>query len=411
MTSPVRIVRTTAEYQEALKRLSVLMDVDVKPGSEQENEFELLRLVIGAYEAEHAKRSPVDPIEAINFRLDQQGLTKKDLVPYIGSMSRVSDVLAGRRQLTVTMMRRLHKGLGVPAASLIGDGDIDEEVGGELPDYDYTKFPLMEMMERGCFGRARYGLAKLRENAEELVAPLLRPLGGRAHTPALLRARLHQSGSRTMDEYALLVWRVLVVNKARKSPPRAQFKPGSIDSVWLRDLAKLSAFDGGPRLAHEFLSKHGICLVFERHFSKTYLDGAAMLDGEQPIVALTLRHDRLDNFWFALLHELWHVAKHLRANHLFIADNLEDKTRKGQTEEDEADAAAQEALIPAKLWSKAAVTTSHALSDALELAREAGVHPAIVAGRLRHETGNWRLLSNLVSDAGSVRQYFEEQLA
>lgn len=411
MTLPVRIIRSKDEYRQALKRLGDLMTAEIKAGSDEENEFELLRLVIGAYEAQNSQRSPVDPIAAINLRLDQQGLGKKDLVPYIGSMSRVSDVLAGRRQLTVAMMRRLHKGLGVPAASLIGDGDLDDEVVGELPDYDFTKFPLTEMMERGCFGNVKYGLAELRANAEELVAPLLRPLCGKVAQPALLRAPLHQSGSRTMDEHALLIWRVLVVKKARKNPPRAPFKHGSITNAWLRDLAKLSAFDGGPRLAHEFLSKHGVCLVFERHFAKTYLDGAAMLDGDQPIVALTLRHDRLDNFWFALLHELVHVARHLRANHLFIADNLEDKTRKGQAEEDEADAGAQEALLPAKLWAKAAVTTTHSAHDALELAREAGVHPAIVAGRLRHQTGNWRLLSNLVSDAGSVRQYFEEQLA
>lgn len=411
MATPVRIIKSKSEYQAALKRLSDLMSTEFKVGSDTENEFELLRLVIGSYEAQNSQRPPVDPITAIALRLDQQGLGKKDLVPYIGSLSRVSDVLAGRRELTVAMMRRLHKGLGVPAASLIGDGDLDNEVGAELPDYDYTKFPLVEMKERGCFGNVKYGLAKLRANAEELVAPLLRPFCGQVAEPALLRARLHQSGSRTMDEYALLIWRVLVVKKARKNPPRAPYKHGSITNVWLRDLAKLSAFDGGPRLAHEFLSKHGICLVFERHFAKTYLDGAAMLDGDQPIVALTLRHDRLDNFWFALLHELLHVARHLRANHLFIADNLDDKTRKGQAEEDEADEGAQDALIPAKLWHRAAVATTHAASDALELAREAGVHPAIVAGRLRHETGNWRLLSNLVSDAGSVRQYFEEQLA
>ena len=411
MTSHVRIIRRESEYRTALERLAALMDVDFKKGSEQENEFELLRLVVGDYEAKHAKRVSVDPIEAITFRLTQQGLTKKDLVPYIGSPSRVSDVLAGRRQLTVAMMRRLNKGLGIPAASLIGDGDLDEEVGDEMPDYDYTKFPLVEMSERGCFPGIKYGLAQLRENAEELVAPLLRAVCGKSQAHALLRAPLHQSGSRTMDEHALLIWRALVVNKARKSPPRVAYKSGSVTGAWLRDLAKLSSFDGGPRLAKEYLSKHGICLVFERHFTKTYLDGAAMLDGEQPIVALTLRHDRLDNFWFALLHEVMHVAKHLRANHLFIADNLEDKTRKGQTDEDEADTGAQEALIPAKLWTKAAARTSHALEDALELARDVGIHPAIVAGRLRFETGNWRLLSGLVSDAGSVRQYFEEELA
>lgn len=412
MTSQVRIIRSDAEYRKALERLSALMDLDFKNGSEQENEFELLRLVVGDYEAKHTKPVSVDPIEAITFRLAQQQLAKKDLVPYIGSLSRVSDVLAGRRQLTVAMMRRLHKGLGIPAASLIGDGDLDDEEGEDLPDYDFTKFPLMEMMGRGCFPPGvKYGLAQLRENAEELVAPLLRSVRGASPSPALLRAPLHQSGSRTMDKYALVIWRARVVDKARKSPPRAHYKAGSVTNVWLRDLAKLSSFDGGPRLAKEYLSKHGICLVFERHFAKTYLDGAAMLDGAQPIVALTLRHDRLDNFWFALLHELVHVAKHLKPNHLFIADNLEDKTRKGQAEEDEADAGAQEALIPAKLWAKAKVATSHALDDALDLAREAGIHPSIVAGRVRYATGNWRLLSGLVSEHGSVSQYFEQELA
>ncbi len=412
MTSPpVRIIRTDAEYQKALSRLSVLADADLREGTDQENEFELLRLVIAAYERQHTKRPSVTPIEAINFRLEQQGLTKKDLVPYIGTMSRVSDVLAGRRQLTVAMMRRLHKGMGIPAASLIGDGDLEDHGGEELPEYDYRKFPLVEMMERGCFKSVSYGLAKLRENAEELVAPLLRCLTPTAQAQPLLRAPLHQSGSRTMDEYALLIWRVLVVIKARRSPPRAKYRSGTVTGAWLRDLAKLSSFDGGPRLAQEYLSKHGICLVFEKHFNKTYLDGAAMLDGEQPIVALTLRHDRVDNFWFALLHELIHVAKHLRPSHLFIADNLDDKTRKGQTEEDEADAGAQEALIPMSLWKNSSVFRTHAPEDAIALAREAGVHPAIVAGRLRFETGNWRLLSGLVSSADSVRQHFGEQFA
>lgn len=413
MTTQVRIIKSEAEYHRALARMAALMDADFKDGSELENEFEVLRLVVGAYEREHERgqRPPLNPIDAINLRIEQQGLSKKDLVPFIGSISRVSDVLAGRRQLTIAMIRRLNKGLGIPVASLIGEDDLDEALADETPSYDYTKFPLAEMMERGLFPGIKYSLAKLRDNAEELVAPLLRGVFSGAQSQALLRAPLHQSGSRTMDEYGLLIWRACVVSKARKSPPRAQYQPGSVTSKWLRDLAKLSTFDGGPRLAHEYLSKHGICLVFEKHFNKTYLDGAAMLDGEQPIVALTLRHDRLDNFWFALLHELVHVAKHLKADNLFIADNLEDKSRKGQTEEDEADAGAREALIPSKLWDKAAVTTSHSHEDAIALAREAGVHPALVAGRLRWQTGNWRLLSGLVSDAGSVRQYFEEHLA
>lgn len=405
----VRIIRTKSEHKDALKRLGVLMDENMVSGSDRENEFELLKLVVAAYEASLAPPPPTDPVTAINFRLEQGGLSKKDLVPYIGSLSRVSDVLAGRRQLTVGMMQRLHHGLGIPAASLIAGSGLDAGLEGEMPALDYAKFPLAEMMERGCFGKVTMSLTKLRERAEDLVAPILRPHFRQAMAPTLLRAPLHQSGSRTMDEYALMIWRVLVVDKARQNPPVATYKPGSITTAWLRDVAKLSMFDGGPRLAREFLGRHGISLVVVTHFSKTYLDGAAMLDGERPIVALTLRHDRLDNFWFALLHELMHVAKHLRPSQLFIADNLEDKTRKGQADEDEADAGAQEALIPAKLWSKAAVATTHELEDALALAHQAGIHPAIVAGRIRHDTGNWRLLSSVVSEAGSVRQYFEEE--
>lgn len=134
-----------------------------------------------------------------------------------------------------------------------------------------------------------------------------------------------------------------------------------------------------------------------------------MLDGDRPIVGLTLRHDRLDNFWFALLHEVVHVQKHLTSECRFIADNLDDKARVGQLQEDEADAGAQNALIPPELWATAVVRETHDSEDAKILADQAGVHPCIVAGRVRHETGNWRLMSSLISEAGSVKACFPEQ--
>ena len=145
-----------------------------------------------------------------------------------------------------------------------------------------------------------------------------------------------------------------------------------------------------------------------KSFGRRLLEPDHLYDGK-PIVALTLRHDRVDNFWFALLHELVHVHKHLSAKHLFIADNLEDKTRSGR-EEDEADAGAREALIPAAEWKKPKVRTTHALDDALELANRLRIHPAIVAGRVRYETANWRLLSTLVGTSGEVSRNFEDQL-
>jgi HTH-type transcriptional regulator / antitoxin HigA len=210
-----------------------------------------------------------------------------------------------------------------------------------------------------------------------------------------------------MDESALRVWQLCVLEKARNSRPSKKYKDLAITDGWLRDLAKLSSFEHGPRLAQEYLHNHGISLVVEPHFDKTYLDGAAILDDGWPIVALTLRHDRVDNFWFVLLHECVHIRKHLKANHLFIADNLDDKTRSSE-EEAEADAGAGEALIPEAAWKRSAVRQTHAAEDAIKLALELRVHPAIVAGRVRKETGDWRLLSGLITSAGKVRPHFPE---
>ena len=169
----------------------------------------------------------------------------------------------------------------------------------------------------------------------------------------------------------------------------------------MRELAKLSVSDEGPRLAKEHLARHGISLIVEKHFKSTFLDGAAMLDANsQPIVALTLRHDRVDNFWFALMHELAHVAKHLTPENSVFIDNLEGKDP--QSVEAEADAIALEALIPAKKWRAAAVRETLATADAIEFAKDVGVHPAIVAGRIRHEQGNYRLLSSLIGKTGQV---------
>jgi len=172
----------------------------------------------------------------------------------------------------------------------------------------------------------------------------------------------------------------------------------------LRELAKLSAFEEGPKLAREYLARIGITLVIESHFKRTFLDGAAMLDNGRPIVALTLRHDRIDNFWFALLHELAHVAKHLSdANPVFI-DDLDRPNP--EHIESEADEMAQEALIPKNRWDADKVKETLLSKDAIAFADEIGVHPAIVAGRLRHETKNFRLLSHLIGWTGQVSQHF-----
>ncbi len=93
-----------------------------------------------------------------------------------------------------------------------------------------------------------------------------------------------------------------------------------------------------------------------------------------------------------------------------IADNLDDKTRTSD-QELEADREAGEALIPEAAWVNAPVRISHSTEDTVDLARQLQIHPAIIAGRVRKETENWRLLSNLISSAGKVSDLFKNQLA
>lgn len=399
MKNNVRVIKTEAEYENALSRLSDLMDKGIKAGSDLENELDLLALVIREYERNKVTPPISDPIEAILFRMDQQGLQKKDLVPYFGSLPKVSEVLSRKRPLTLAMIRKLHTGLGIAAETLLqGDDGIDLS---DTPAYDPSKFPLQEMFKRGYFKTTFDSLRKVKDHAEEALRDFMH---NTQLQPARLRAPMHQKGVRTMDEYALLVWRVTVLKKARALKLPREYVHGSITDAWLKDLTKLSRFDQGPKLAQEFLADAGIALVFEDHFDKTYLDGAAMLDGARPVIALTLRHDRLDNFWFALLHELVHVQKHLRSDNDFIADNLEDKIQMQTRDEQQADEGAKHALIAPEEWENSAVRLEHNTENAKALADKLRIHPVIVAGRVRHDTGNWRLLSNIKA---TVRHHFE----
>jgi HTH-type transcriptional regulator/antitoxin HigA len=408
MNQEVRVIKTQRQYDAALARLSVLMDEDFAQDSKKEAELELLALVIESYEKSQVDPVKTDPIEAILFRMDQMNLEKKDLVHYFGSLPKVSEVLSGKRALSLTMIRNLHKGLGIPAEVLIS-GNEDFDVDAE-PQYEYSKFPLQEMYERSYFSWFKGDIKKVKDSAEDLVRKFMLEMKSCSINPALLRAPMHQNQSRLMDEYALLVWRMAVTKKSRKRQLASTYIQGSINSECLRDLTKLSRFEQGPRLAQEFLADLGINLIIEPHFKKTYLDGAAMLDGDIPIIALTLRHDRLDNFWFALLHETVHVQKHLKkgSENDFIPDNLDDKTRTCQMEK-EADAGATEAFITKEDWDNSNVKDSPTYENVIELANKLRIHPAIVAGRVRHETGNWRILGNLLGK-GLVSKNFEDQL-
>jgi HTH-type transcriptional regulator/antitoxin HigA len=115
----IKPVRTSKDHRTALAEVERLWEA--KSGTPEHDRLDVLVTLIEAYEAKHHPIPPPDPIDAILFRLDQLDLDRKDLEALIGSRARVSEVLSGRRSLSLGMIRRLHGRLGIPAEILIGE--------------------------------------------------------------------------------------------------------------------------------------------------------------------------------------------------------------------------------------------------------------------------------------------------
>jgi HTH-type transcriptional regulator/antitoxin HigA len=392
-----KVIKTEAQHRAALARIEEIFDA--KPGTAEGDELELLSTLVDLYEKEVFPIDAPDPFTAIQFRMEQQGLKPKDLVPYMGSPSKVSEVLSGQRGLSVNMMRNLVEGLGIPAEVLL-----KKPKPTWAGTWDVSKLPLLEMCKREWFP-VKAPLAEATRRAPELLAAFTSRVDLNRLGPARLRQRV-RSGSE-MDPYALIAWQIRVQNLALEQELPQSYRKGVVNLDFVQELAKLSYFEEGPKLAKEFLSKSGVHLVTERHLSKTFLDGAAMkLSDGTPVVALTLRFDRLDNFWFTLAHELGHVALHLdKGEDEPFFDDLTSR-HKDQAEKD-ADEFACEALIPKAIWKKAGLSEKCAPDKVRAFAEKLRINPAIPAGRIHFETGNYKLCSQLVGNR-KVRRWFEQ---
>ena len=117
MAAEVRPIRTRRDYETALKEVERLWGA--KAGTPDGDRLDVLATLIDAYETEHHPMDPPDPIEAIKFRMEQQGLTRRDLEEIIGTRTRIAEVLSRKRGLSIAMIRRLHERLGISAEVLI----------------------------------------------------------------------------------------------------------------------------------------------------------------------------------------------------------------------------------------------------------------------------------------------------
>lgn len=395
-----KIIKTAIDYDRALARVEKLMDLDPDKKSAEFDELELLVLLVEQYEDQEFPMDLPDPITAIKFRMDQGGMTRKDMIPYLGSASKVSEILNGKRSLSLTMIRRLSE-LGIPAEVLL------QQRGAELPDDEFMKeakhFPVPEMVKRGWFKNFTGTSREARAQLEDLMRNFLLPVDGQLEQFALNRKTVRET--KTSDVYAIKAWqiRVATLGLEQKSPCYIR---DSVNQEFLEELSVFSTFKNGPLLAREFLRKAGIPLVIERHLKKTYLDGAAiLLPDSRPMVALTLRNDRLDNFWFTLFHELAHIALHLVPGE---KEAFFDDTTSGNTKglEKEADQYAANALIPDAEWRASGLDKNSSDAEIKAFARSQRVHPAIPAGRIRYASGAYDRFTSLIG-SGICRPLFE----
>jgi HTH-type transcriptional regulator / antitoxin HigA len=396
----IKVIKTEKDYQEALKSVEKLMSLDPIPDSAEGEQLNLLSTLIEDYEERIFPKILPDSIEAIKFRMEQANLKPADLVPYIGSRSRVSEILSGKRQLTIDMIRALSEGLGIPAKVLIKKPNT-----GDTEYKNWDNRLVAEMEKRGYFGSD-----SLKKHSKiELLENFFSTIGSPAQIVGALRKSSYRSSPLT-DKRALFAWTVCVIKKSQKIKVPEKYKHNSIDLKSLQELAKLSVKENSPILAQEYLKKYGIILVVEPHFPKTRLDGATILiNKDKPIIGLTLRYDRLDNFWFTLLHELAHIAQHYNSGVSLFYDEIEGlKTIDLDEKEKEADALAEEAILPKVKWEISPARLIPSAMAANSLADELGVHPALIAGQIRYK-GNKYIYLNKIVNAARVRKYFPNE--
>jgi HTH-type transcriptional regulator/antitoxin HigA len=399
------IVKSEAQYREYMARIEGLVVVDPAPESPEGAELELLSLLVEDYERKTYHFDKPDPVEAVKFRMTEQGLRQSDLVPYFGSRSRVSEFLSRQRPLTVSMIRQLSVGLGISADVLIQESPAvvaDDDKSDEL---DWSMFPWKEMIKRGWIqvDKRRADSAK----AAELVRAYVEKSMGGARVGVLARRTVKGDAFAPEAIFALTAWQARVLQRAAEPSncPQGSFQIDRLSEAFFKELVALSPLDDGPLRAVAFLREAGIAVVVEEHLAKTKLDGAAMLSGAGvPVIGLTLRFDRLDNFWFTLLHECAHIWKHLSRPGDVILDRLVD-AESTEAIEKEANRIARDLLISRAHWRSASVRQLPTKAGIVSFAQEQKIHPAIVAGRVQRETGNYATFKDLVGQ-GAVKPLF-----
>jgi HTH-type transcriptional regulator / antitoxin HigA len=372
-------IRTPNELGEAKATLARL--VGKNTAGTHDDDIEVLSVLIQQYEHSQIRIEAPTPIAAIQFRMKEMGFSPRHLEPFIGSRARVSEILTGKRSLSIDMIRSLHEGLGIPYASLISERTRSTKTEIEVSTPTIARLNSL-------------GFDVDQQDLSSFVQSSL-PQG---IAPALHRKTRSQRAAVKTDQAALSVWQAAVLKKAQTENPKTTFDRKNLSADAIRRLAILSSTQRGPLKAIETLRDKGILTVIMPPLRGTFLDGAAMLDANgQPIIGLTLRHDRTDGFWFTLLHEVAHIHLHyekLRSEQSTFVDDIQIQS--DDVYERDADSLARTSLIPDSILSQVRWDGHSTSADITAVASRARVHPSIVAGRWQRDHQNYRKFSRLI---------------
>ncbi|MDN3379317.1 MULTISPECIES: ImmA/IrrE family metallo-endopeptidase [unclassified Pseudoalteromonas] len=205
------------------------------------------------------------------------------------------------------------------------------------------------------------------------------------------------------NDYLVESWLAGVLNKAKAvelSFMTPEFK--GLNKKFLSDFAKLSVNDEIYTHLPKLLFEKGIILIYEPSFDGLKLDGAVYKnDSCNPVIAMSLRYKRIDNFWFTLMHELAHIVLHYEQLDTMIIEDLDEKNK--TLIEQEADRLAQDSLIKRNVWRGSDVRRLPSDENITKLASDLGIHQAIIAGRVQREINRYDLF-RVFTDSCDVRQ-------
>ncbi|HEE6439628.1 TPA: ImmA/IrrE family metallo-endopeptidase [Acinetobacter baumannii] len=200
----------------------------------------------------------------------------------------------------------------------------------------------------------------------------------------------------TSDNLLINLWLSKVKSKAQLSillndTPKYE----SIDKKFLKEVALLSPDPNNIKKIPEILAKSGIILIYEDYIPSMKLDGCVfLLESGNPVIAMSLRYSRLDNYWFTLMHELAHIVLHNELLEQGIVDNFEEETQ--DKVELQANKLAKESFVSRDKWRNCPAKYSKDINVLIEFSESIGINPIIIAGLLRHEENNYSLHSKLI---------------